>query len=485
MLLSFRLWTLPPSLLALLVSFPTPIPSRELQDGRTLPRNVKYFPEHEAVARRELDIQQRLQREPVIGMRKMSGDPGEKFYLDYWLFAESDGGWTNESLIVPFTNSFLVHTDSNTSMAPRYLDWRRISLFQKRGYRCPSGTDPCNLIKRPNSCCATGSTCQLINDTGLGDVGCCPAEETCGGSVSDCGEGYTSCPKGGGCCVPGYACDDVGCVQTAVVSQVVPPQASTTTVTLLVTVTASGGGLRTLITTVVVPPPPPTPSSSYIPPPPSTRTTTSTTRSTSTRSTAYPCPTDYRSCPSSLGGGCCHTDRACGPGQQCPAYSTSGSYAPPARPTDDVTTTTFSSISGVGCPTGFYACSAYYEGGCCQIDRDCGKTSCPTLASTTLVSNPPTIVAPTGSGITAPGSLLTGPCYQGWFTCAPADGGGCCQNGYTCGVYQCTASRPGGGQDSVGKQAPSNAALSRGMENVLILLALAVSSAALGFGILL
>jgi progranulin len=491
MVLCPRLWTLPPSLLLLIASLSSPASTQQLPDPSSLPRDVKYFPEHEALVRRELGIQQRLQRDRPIGMRKMSGDPGEKFYLDYWLFDEDVTSWNNESTFVSFTNSFPLHSDQNvSSIAPRYLDLRRLSLFQKRDYQCPAGTNACDSIGRSNSCCATGSTCQLIQDTGLGDVGCCAAGEVCSGSVSDCGEnGYTSCPDnpGGGCCVPGYGCFDVGCVQTstAVVPPPPTPQVSTTTVTSLVTVTAPGGGLRTLTTTVIVPPVAPTPltTSSPPPPPPSTTTSISTIRTTTTRSSYTSCPTDFRSCPASYGGGCCHTDRACGYGRECPALQSSGTFSPPARPTDDITTTTFSIIPGAGCPTGFYACSAYYQGGCCQVDRNCDKTSCPSLASTTLVSSPPTIVAPTGSGITAPGNLLTGSCAQGWFTCAPAESGGCCPSGYTCGTVQCTATGTGGGSDVRGKIAPNSASLSKRMENVLIVLAGAVSSAALGLGI--
>ncbi len=494
MLLPSHFWALPPSLLLLISSFGSPISSQILQDLSDLTRNVKYFPEHEAIARRELGIQQRLRKEKPVGMRKMSGDPGEKFYLDYWFFADEITSWANES--IPYTNSFPLHSDgSSCAILPRYLDLRLLSVFQKRDYQCPSGTSACTAIARPNSCCAVGSTCQIIVNVGLGDVGCCPAEETCGGSVSECGgNGYTDCPNnpGGGCCIPGYGCDDEGCVQTSFVAAPSPaPQASTTTVTSTVTVTAPGGGLQTLTTTVIVPPVAPIASStittSRVPPPPpspETTTITSTTGATSTRATSTRCPTDFRSCPASLGGGCCHTDRACGSGRECPALSTSGTFSPPARPTDDVSTTTFSSISGVGCPNNFYACSAYHEGGCCQINRDCDKTSCPVSASTTLVSNP-TIVAPTGSGITAPGNLLTGACAKGWFTCAPADGGGCCQSGYTCGITQCTAAGPGGGTDTKGKIAPSTASISKAVENMVVWFALAISSAALGFGMLL
>jgi hypothetical protein len=133
--------------------------------------------------------------------------------------------------------------------------------------------------------------------------------------------------------------------------------------------------------------------------------------------------------------------------------------------TTTTTTTPSTSLSYpvTGCPTGFYACSAYYQGGCCQIGRNCDSTSCPALASTTLVSGSSlTIVAPTGSGITAPSSLLTGSCATGWMTCAPDVGGGCCPSGYVCGSVSCSI--PPGATSSlgiasggeVGKEAPTN-----------------------------
>ena len=500
MLLRLHLWALPPSLLLCLCHFASPILSQELAD-HVLPRDVKYFPEHEAIVRREWDIQQRLQKERPVGMRKMSGDPGEKFYLDDWIFAEEVTTWANASIPIPFSNSFPLHSDRNTSsILPRYLNPRLLSVFQKRDYQCPSGTSACTAIARPNSCCAVGSTCQIIADTGLGDVGCCAAEEACGGSVSECGgNGYTDCPNspGGGCCIPGYECENEGCVQTNFVTEQPPPpppppQDSTTTVTSVVTVTASGGGLQTLTTTVIVPAVASTPSTTITtssipapPPSPETTTITSTTRTTSTQPTTTTCPTDFRSCPASLGGGCCHTDRACGPGRECPALITSGTFSPPARPTDDVTTTTTPTTPAAGCPNNFYACSAYHQGGCCQVDRNCDKTYCPTTASTTVVDGNPTIVAPTGSGITAPGSLLTGACARGWLTCAPADGGGCCQLGFTCGPTQCTATQSGGGVDVAGKIAPNTASRSGAVENMLILLGLAISSVAFGLGVLL
>jgi hypothetical protein len=174
------------------------------------------------------------------------------------------------------------------------------------------------------------------------------------------------------------------------------------------------------------------------------------------------CSPGFRTCPASLGGGCCRTDRACG-SQTCPALSTA---APPVLPTSgsgsDVisasTTTSRESITSSatvvysGCPTGFYMCSAYYLGGCCRVGRNCDTTSCPTSESTAVVSNSRlTVIAPSG----ARSGAVTGNCANGWSSCAANLGGGCCPSGYECGT-SCTATASG--QSNVGKGAPSEAA---------------------------
>lgn len=107
---------------------------------------------------------------------------------------------------------------------------------------------------------------------------------------------------------------------------------------------------------------------------------------------------------------------------------------PPARPTS-LSTTSHASTSRVDvCPTGFYACSAVYHGGCCQTGRDCDTTSCPTTSSTTLTTNGKTIIVPVTTGT----SHNTGKCAKGWFSCADTAGGGCCPSGFACGT-SCTA----------------------------------------------
>lgn len=139
-----------------------------------------------------------------------------------------------------------------------------------------------------------------------------------------------------------------------------------------------------------------------------------------------------------------------------PSTSTSatGDLVPPARPTSLSTATTLESTSETGrsgssCPTGFYACSAVYQGGCCRTGRDCDTTSCPVVSSTTIVSDGRTIVAP------AP--TMTGGarrCAQGWFSCADTVGGGCCPTGFACGS-SCSAT--GGSETTLAKTPPDSA----------------------------
>ncbi|KEF55985.1 uncharacterized protein A1O9_07565 [Exophiala aquamarina CBS 119918] len=477
-----RLAALPPSLLCLIANALVPSAGSSQPWPYNLPPDAKYYPEDERLLKRETDIQQRLLQCPIQGVRKMSGDPGEKFYLDYWHFEsegyeeqkETDGErgssdilpiWANAtslSLWTSFDSPARVHDTPTDHQRPRLLARvPGLHFFDQRDFKCPSDTSACTSINRPNSCCGTGSTCIIVQDTGLGDVGCCPNGQTCAGSLGSCAEGYTDCPNnpGGGCCIPGYACFEVGCVQTNTATQIPAPGPSTTTVTSYTTITPSAPTTSTSRTTTSSS----SSSSTSTTLPPAIVTVTRTVTVTSSTPSSLTCSTGYRSCPASLGGGCCPTDRECG-SANCPATTTTGSAEPPVRPTPETTTTETTttvpgsgSTSTIGCPTGFYACSAYYQGGCCQIGRDCGSTSCPASASTTLVnSNGITIVAPTGSGITAPASLLTGSCARGWATCAPSVGGGCCPSGYACETATCAAAS--GGSD-VGKLAPESGAV--------------------------
>jgi hypothetical protein len=132
-----------------------------------------------------------------------------------------------------------------------------------------------------------------------------------------------------------------------------------------------------------------------------------------------------------------------------------GGLTPPARPTSlSTATTSQSSQTGSICPTGFYACSAYYEGGCCRTGRDCDTTSCPAKASSTITSDGRTIVVPAQTTTAASG---TGRCASGWFSCADTVGGGCCPTGYACGS-SCTAVASVSASGTLAKSQPENAA---------------------------
>ena len=173
---------------------------------------------------------------PPIGVRKMSNDEAEMFFHEYWTFERGGGSDSNvfqdpildkrkprlqrsahevaepfaenSTMLPPLQAPLSLHTDQ-----PNIPLLRRLPLFQKRQYSCPANTNACTSINRPNSCCPSDQVCQLVADTGNGDVGCCSQGQTCSQEVGTCQQGYPSCPgaQGGGCCVPGSSCQDVGC----------------------------------------------------------------------------------------------------------------------------------------------------------------------------------------------------------------------------------------------------------------------------------
>ncbi|KAF1983032.1 hypothetical protein K402DRAFT_456866 [Aulographum hederae CBS 113979] len=431
-----RLLALPASLLLLLSSRVWVVSAEpESEDGLNS-TNVE-------PANRYRSIQKRLAEEHPIAVRKMSNDPGEMFFLDYWEFGaqspgsptdsrktESSADWssveddpnsdTNATMSFPFLSPILLHSDTRYSneLAARYF---RRSLLGKRDYQCPADTNACTEIDRPNSCCSEGYACVIIEDTGLGDVGCCGNGQTCGGQVSNCdtSAGLTSCPNdtnNGGCCIPDYTCDDIGCIISNTVT--------TTTTLAVVTVTASPSS----ISTSSQPPPPPSSSSTVVgvvPPPILTSTSTTTITPSATETPSYSSPLPSSTTPSST-----------------------GTVIPPVRPTSNPSTTTPPSPTTNSniCPTGYYLCSAYNPGGCCQVDRDCQSTSCPSPSTTLVVS----------SGATINGVATGGSCASGWFGCDGSLGGGCCPNGYGCGA-SCTLSVNGQASATVGKLPQSGA----------------------------
>ena len=202
------------------------------------------------ISKRELHVRERMASQAPTAVRKMSGDQGEKFFLDYWEFEglkmnekgfESsdaairfplDTDTENEAHVINLNVTSLQHKDSTSSkqepnsaylptIAKHRERWGWMenlvarSLLGKRQFQCPQGTNECSGITRPDSCCAVGEECIILEDSGIGDVGCCPEGASCAGGVSGCDEdaGFSDCPNSpnGGCCIPGYRCQDEGC----------------------------------------------------------------------------------------------------------------------------------------------------------------------------------------------------------------------------------------------------------------------------------
>ncbi|CAG8942473.1 unnamed protein product [Penicillium salamii] len=346
------------------------------------------------IFRRNSQVASRLSEGPARGVRKMSDDEGEKFFLDYWDFMGSTGD-TDSQLPEGFNQTSL-STDFDNGYSPARLVGRSFpfgsstpSVFgdglQARHFKCPVGTWACTSIGRSDRCCGSGETCEIVKDTGHGDVGCCALGKTCNGMVGSCAAGYTACSQalGGGCCIPGYHCVEGGCAYITVVTVTVHSSVMLSTVT-------------------------------YSSIPQTSESPTSSPLSTST--------------------------------------GTNDGLVPPARPTS-LSTATSMTRGDDTCPTGFYACSAVYHGGCCRTGRDCDTTSCPTTSSTTFISNGVTIVAPVETA-TEEAKATGNRCAKGWFHCADTVGGGCCPQGFACGA-SCTATDTAS-KTTVGKEQPTS-----------------------------
>ncbi|KUM61942.1 hypothetical protein ACN42_g5183 [Penicillium freii] len=342
------------------------------------------------ILQRNAAITSQLAAGPALGVKKMSEDEGEKFFLDYWSFGDDssrgnisarypsdEDGFSPARFVAqsyPFGPAYSLGSDGDSQFLHRENNDGANGLFEKRDFKCPTGTTACVSIGRSDRCCGSGETCEIVADTGHGNVGCCPSWKTCSGMIGSCQSGYTACPHdlGGGCCIPGYDCVEGGCAYITVIT------VSVHSTVVLSTVTYSTK--------------------------PQDTTSTSTSCSSSTTSP--------------------HNSKS----------TTNDGLAPPARPTNLSTVTSATRGSDV-CPTGFYACSAVYQGGCCRTGRDCDTTSCPTTSSTTILSDGVTIVAPVATTMSHSGGNR---CAQGWFHCADTVGGGCCPMGFACGA-SCTA----------------------------------------------
>ncbi|KAJ5489381.1 hypothetical protein N7539_004271 [Penicillium diatomitis] len=413
------------------------ITSASIQDTHEKGPKEESESEHQ-ILRRNAQIEARLANEHLYGVRKMSTDPGEKFFLEYWHFEDSrqQDGLSETDLAFPNATAGQVDKDGgivgsssspggvftprsfaySPSVEPEFsLGLKSSRILDARDFKCPSNTYACTSINRPERCCNAGSVCEIVPDTGAGDVGCCPNGQTCSGTVGSCQSGYTTCSKalGGGCCISGYDCVEGGCAYVSIVTVTVGA-----TVTLS-TVTHSASQQTSMITS-------------------------STTTSTSTTSTSSS-PSEHSTSSSSSTSTSASTTSSTSPARPTTTTTTTENLIPPARGTSISSLTSSTTTSTLSlCPTGFYACSAVYHGGCCQVDRNCDTFSCPTIPSTTFTSDGRTIVIPVATA-TATGSSTPSAgqgqrkCPGGWFQCAASDGGDCCPTGYVCGKSMCSA----------------------------------------------
>ncbi|TGO88529.1 hypothetical protein BPOR_0157g00110 [Botrytis porri] len=421
MRLSAKVLGLPTSILMLLVSQTHSVQAIDIDNNRLLalwPRDWIHVKDWIYGSARRRDARLEGSDGPVVvaknpvGILKMSEDGGEKFYNGYWRFGDEDlqmsvdgrdkylrerdlkeeaRSLANSSIPISFRTPFALHTEDHSG----FLDYEKIrarrkdstaalALLEKRDFKCPTGTSNCSSIGYPNSCCATDETCFQITDTGLGPVGCCPSGGNCGGTITNCASPNTPCADdvGGGCCIPNYVCASIGCV-------INPSLVVVVTTTKTFTAVSS-----TPMTTIQI-------------------TTITSTKSSSVSSTVSQTSTPI-------------------------STTTSASGVVPIRPTGDsstTTTTTSSTIAQDTCPTGFYACSAHYQGGCCRTGRNCDTTSCPATSSTTIVSSGITVAVPVGSAATI--TSASGACATGWTSCATSLGGDCCPSGWACGTVSC------------------------------------------------
>lgn len=306
-------------------------------------------------------------REEEEGQKNAAGDVLRREYQD--TDNEAQG---NSSAILSFRPAFAIHeADSPT---PPGLEAAR-SQYQ-RSSRALSA-----LLKRAFRCPTGTSACTSISQPNY----CCASSETCV-TITDTGLGPV------GCCPSGQTCE--GTITHCAAGQTACAQslggACCVAGFVCFDVGCVSSVVVTSITTVTQSPPTPTSTST-----PSTTTTTSSTTQEET---------------------------------------TTEGPAPPVRGTGESTTvapttTSLTSDSGA-CPTGFYACSAYFPGaGCCRIGRDCSQTFCPTTSSVTVVSGGVTVAVPVGTAATT--ATGAGKCASGWEGC---DNGGCCPGGWSCGV---------------------------------------------------
>jgi len=417
------LLALPASLLSIIA-----IPAVQAAESRRLYQHDRASDnpfEIERHMKRDAEVQARLFQQKPLGVRKMSDDHGQKFLLEYWTFDDLDTAEDSNPRHFDTSNNSSLHTDASAAHLSKPIaphtnhDRQPRSIFARslftRDFDCPSDTNSCGSIGYDGACCPADESCVSTSS----GVGCCASGQTCGDEITGCDtdQGYTECSNdsSGGCCIPGAECESGGCVfyGTQTVTTTLAAETDTEGVSVAIE-TSSGREVTVVYTDISV--------SAY--------TTTETVTAT---------PSGYT------------TTRTVNPESES---GTTAAGAPILPTSDDsVSAATITSTSSVAttatdesCPTGFYMCSARYLGGCCRVDRNCDSTSCPAQDTTTVID---------GDSRTVEAASTTGSCANGWFLCGAEDGGGCCPNGYDCGIDTCNAASAG--EQDTGKQAPSEA----------------------------
>ncbi|KAE8153489.1 hypothetical protein BDV25DRAFT_149245 [Aspergillus avenaceus] len=342
-------------------------------DNPTIYQNDADLDTHR-ILQRNAAIQEQLSQAPAQGMKKMTDDEGEKFLLDYWFFESNstDRPDTKE----PKTTETAFHPRSYPDEPSAPLDnstaldgWMGpISPLLRRDFQCPSGTYSCTSINRPDSCCSTGSSCELVQDTGSGDVGCCPSGQQCSGTIGSCKPGYTSCSAslGGGCCIPGYQCVTGGCAKVYTVTITVGSTVLVSTVTSTVPATSTASRSSTVNTWA--------PTTGEFTPP--ARPTSLTTATTSQTTGAF-CPIGFYACSAVYHGGCCRTGRDCDT-TSCPQTPST------TITTNDRTIVVPAPTPTIGrCASGWFSCADTVGGGCCPTGYACGSSCTAVTTATT------------------------------------------------------------------------------------------------------
>lgn len=218
-----HLLSLPPCLLLLISTAPCET------SGEQQPEERRQL-EDEHLIKRGLAAMEKLQSQPPTRVRKMSGDPEEMFFLDYWGWDDDyfdpvgehlraralSPDYSNDTIdfLLPALRPNTIPQESLFNDVYRFFQRSHIAA---RDFSCPNNSTPCASLNRTDICCGSGETCYIGDDQGCGTVGCCPAGQTCSGPVQCCNTaaGFSNCSdtagSNGGCCIPNYTCYSTGC----------------------------------------------------------------------------------------------------------------------------------------------------------------------------------------------------------------------------------------------------------------------------------